>query len=148
MSRLTSTLVMATLLATGSTAPAQQPDLTKVLQQRYSDWMNAFRRADGATMDTMEAGGLMLVMGNGMIWSKEKPRVEEMKGMQPSRVSHTLEQVRARVQGDVAVLTGIQNDVDAKDGSKSQSLFTTVWKREGGNWKIWSAQWTDMPQKK
>jgi hypothetical protein len=33
-----------------------------------------------------------------------------MKGMKPSRVSHTLEQVRARVQGDVAVLTGIQDD--------------------------------------
>jgi len=145
MRLLTSTLVLAALLATGPAA-AQQGDLTKVLQQRYSDWMNAFRGADGAAMDKLEADGLVLVMGsNGMIWSKEKPRVEEMKGMKPSRVSHTLEQVRARAQGDVAVLTGIQNDVDASDGSKSKALFTTVWKRDAGAWKIWSAHWSDVP---
>jgi hypothetical protein len=44
--------------------------------------------------------------------------------------------------------SGIQNDVDPTDGSKSESLFTTVWKREGGDWRVWSAHWTDMPQKK
>ena len=45
------------------------------------------------------------------------------------------------------MLTGIHDDVEA-DGSKSKSLFTTVWKREGGEWKIWSAGWTDLPLKK
>ena len=147
MRLLTSALVMVTLLAAAEPAAAQQPDPTTVLQQRYSDWMNAFRRADGATMDKMEADGLMLVMGNGMIWSKDKPRVEEMKGAKPTRVTHTIEQARARVHGDVGVLTGLQIDVEA-DGSKSQALFTTVWRREGADWKIWSAHWSDLPQKK
>jgi ketosteroid isomerase-like protein len=144
---LTSMLTVAILLLTGAPVSSKKPDLTKVLQQRYSDWMNAFRRADGAAMDKLEADGLMLVMGTGMIWTKEKPRVEELKGVKPARVTHTLDQVRARDQGDVAVLTGIHNEVEA-DGTKSQSLFTTVWKRENGDWKVWSAHWTDVPPKK
>jgi ketosteroid isomerase-like protein len=143
----TSALAIVALVVTATPAPAQQTDLTKVLQQRYSDWMNAFRRADGATMDKLEADGLMLVMGHGEIWSKQKPRVEELKGVKPVNVTHTLDQVRSRVHGEVAILTGIHNDVET-DGSKTQSLFTTVWKREGGEWKVWSAQWTDLPKKK
>lgn len=127
---------------------AQSSDVTTVLEGRYSGWMNAFRRGDGAAMDRMETTGLMLIFEDGTIWSKEKPRVQELKGRGPIPYTHTLEQVRARVQGDVAILTGIQNDVNTKDGSTTRAPFTTVWKNEGGDWKIWSAHWSQVPDKK
>jgi ketosteroid isomerase-like protein len=129
-------------------ALAQTTDPTKILEQRYSDWMSAFRRGDGAAMDKMEADGLTLIFPEGTIWTKQQPRAEEMKGRGPIPYTHTLEQVRARVHGEVAVLTGFQNDVNAKDGSKSRSSFTTVWKREGGEWKVWSAHWSVTSEKK
>jgi ketosteroid isomerase-like protein len=127
---------------------AQSSDVTTVLQGRYSGWMNAFRRGDGAAMDRMETTGLMLIFEDGTIWSKEKSRAEELKGRGPIPFTHTLEQVRARVEGDVAILTGIQNDVNTKDGSRTRAPFTTVWKKEGGDWKIWSAHWSQVPEKK
>jgi ketosteroid isomerase-like protein len=61
---------------------------------------------------------------------------------------HTLEQIASRAQGDVAVLTGIQNDTDPKSGTRTRSAFTNVWQREGGQWKIWSAHWSEVPSKK
>jgi ketosteroid isomerase-like protein len=145
---LVSTLAVGALLFVWQPVSAQTPDPATRLQQRYSDWMNAFRRGDGATMDKMEADGLILIFPNGTVWSKEQSRVEGLKGRGPLPYTHTLEQVSARVQGDVAVLTGIQNDVNTKDGSKTQGAFTSVWKREGGDWKVWSAHWSEVPEKK
>jgi hypothetical protein len=50
----------------------------------------------------------------------------------------------ARVAGDVAILTGIEND---KTGEQKMRLaFTTVWKRDGGEWKVWSAHWSEIPK--
>jgi ketosteroid isomerase-like protein len=148
MRRFFATVLALGSLCLASPASAQNPDPTKTLQQRYSDWMNAFRRGDGAAMDKMEADGLMLIFQDGTVWSKQKSRAEELKGRGPIPFTHTLEQVRARVHGDVAILTGIQNDVNTKDGSKGQSPFTTVWKREGGDWKVWSAHWSEVSEKK
>ncbi len=145
---VTSTLALGALLFIVPPAFAQTLDPTTTLQQRYSDWMTAFRRGDGATMDKIEADGLVLIFQDGTVWSKQKPRVQELQGRGPLPYTHTLEQVHARVHGDVAVLTGIQNDLNTKDGSKSQGPFTSVWKREGGDWKVWSAHWSERPGKK
>ncbi len=71
-----------------------------------------------------------------------------MKGRAPWPYTHTLDQVRARVHGDVAVLTGIEKDVSTKDGSTSQAAFTSIWVRQGGEWRVWSVHWSDLPEKK
>jgi len=88
----------------------------------------------------------MLLFPDGTIWTKERPRVEELKGQPPMAMLHTLEKVVARVAGDVAILTGIQNDADTKTGAKTRVAFTSVWKRESGEWKVWSAHWTSVGQ--
>lgn len=95
-------VVALTLITPPATAAAQSAEVTKTLQQRYSDWMNAFRKRDGATMDRMEAQGLTLIFPDGRIWTKAKSRVEELKGHPPVAMPHTLEQVASRAQGDVA----------------------------------------------
>jgi ketosteroid isomerase-like protein len=146
--RLLPSLLALTTLCFVAPASAQPGDLAKTLEQRYSDWMNAFRKGDGAAMDKMEADGLMLIFEDGSVWSKEKPRAEELKGRGPIPFTHTVEQVRVRVQGDVAIVTGVQHDVNTKTGGRARSPFTTVWKREGGDWKVWSAHWSQEHEKK
>jgi ketosteroid isomerase-like protein len=141
-------VVALTLITPPATAAAQSAEVTKTLQQRYSDWMNAFRKRDGATMDRMEAQGLTLIFPDGRIWTKAKSRVDELSGQPPLVMPHTLEQVVSRVHGDVAVLTAVQNDTDTKTGARTQAAFTSVWKREGGEWKIWSGHWSEVPLKK
>ena len=141
-------VVALTLITLPETATAQSAEVTEALQQRYSDWMNAFRIRDGATMDKMEAQGLTLIFPDGRIWTKAKSRVDDLKGQPPLAIPHTLEKVASRVQGDVAVLTGVQNDTNTKTGAKSQQAFTTVWKRESGDWRVWSGHWSEVPSKK
>jgi ketosteroid isomerase-like protein len=141
-------IVALTLIIPPATSAAQSAEVTQTLRQRYSDWMNAFRKRDGATMDRMEAQALTLIFPDGTIWTKAKSRVEELKGQPPLAMPHTLEQVASRVQGDVAVLTGVQNDTDTKTAARTQAAFTSVWKRERGEWKIWSAHWSEVPSKK
>jgi ketosteroid isomerase-like protein len=141
-------VVVALTMITPPAAAAQSADVTKTLQQTYSDWMNAFRKRDGAAMDRMEAQGLTLIFPDGRIWTKAKSRVEELKGVPPLAMPHTLEQAASRVQEDVAVLTAVQNDTDTKTGARTQAALTSVWKREAGQWKIWSAHWSEVPSKK
>jgi ketosteroid isomerase-like protein len=143
--------IFAALAALSAMPIAQTPPLTSSqgaaltdeLANRYSDWMNAFRRRDGATMDRMEADGLMLVFHEGTIWSKQRSRVEDFKGHDPAPYTHTLEHVYARVDGDIAILTGVQNDVNTKDGKKTRTAFTSVWRHERGDWRVWSGHWSD-----
>lgn len=142
------TILAFTLLIPPTVAVAQSDEVTQTLRQRYSDWMNAFRKGDGATLDRIEAQALMLVFPDGRIWSKAKSRTAELQGLPADATPHTLERVVARVQGDVAVLTAVQNDTDGKTGAKTQAAVTSVWKREGGEWKIWSAHWSEIPTKK
>jgi ketosteroid isomerase-like protein len=142
-----SIVALGTLLFVLQPTLAQTPDPAEILQQRYSEWMNAFHRGDGAAMDQIEADELMLIFQDGTVWSKQKPRVEGLKGRGPIPYTHTLEQARARVHGDVAVLTGIQNDVNTEDDSKRRASFTSVWKRERGQWRVWSAHWSEVPEK-
>ena len=148
MRLLTSTLALCTWLFASGPASAQTADPTAALQQRYSDWMQAYWRSDGATMDKMETDDLTLIFQDGTVWSKQAHRVESLEGREPLPYTHTLEQVRARILGDVAVLTGVQNHVNPKDGIKARIAFTSVWQRNGGEWKVWSAHWSDVPEKK
>ena len=48
----------------------------KELEAVHARWFKAFDSGDGATMDQMEMSNLILVMSDGTIFSKTKPRAE------------------------------------------------------------------------
>jgi ketosteroid isomerase-like protein len=145
-SQIAGVVVCVLLTLTATRATAQPSSETTTVSQRYSAWMNAFHARDGATMDRKEAPSLMLIF-DGEIWTKDRPRVEALKGRAPLATSFTLEQVVTRVAGNVAILTGIENDTDTNTGAtKMRAAFTSVWKREGGEWKVWSAHWSEIPK--
>jgi len=127
------------LSTTGYAQPASE--LVTTLSQRYTEWMDAFLRGDGKTMDTFETNDFALVQGNGTTFEKVKPRAETNKPRDTVR-STTVSDAKVRVIGDVAVLTGL----DTKTSPAAQQRFTTVWRREAGSWKVWSAHWTQAPK--
>ena len=123
-------------------AIAQDSDsaLKGQLETLHAKWFKAFDGGDGATMDHMETPNLTLVMPDGEIWPKTKPRAgTQQKSDRP--VTRTLSDVSVRRFGDVAILTGT---VTSKYSDKrEQSATTVVFVQSAGNWKIASAQWSD-----
>ena len=132
------TLGVAISAQTAQKANSLQADLERL----HNQWMTAFDKGDGATMDRMEVPNLTLVSpdGKGTIWLKPGPRAGKQK---PTGVSRTLSNVQVRQFGDAAILTGV---VTSKMGNESESAATTeVWARQNGQWMLASVQWSDIP---
>lgn len=139
------TVVFLALLSSVSFAQTTDANLESELSAIHAKWFKAFDTGDGATMDQLEVEKLALIMPNGYIWSKTKPRAgEQQKAHDPSEYS--LSSTAVRQFGDTAILTGIVTSKTAKE--TSQDATTVVFLRTGGKWKIASAQWTPIESKK
>ena len=135
------TLLAAAILAS-LTLTARGDDARKSpaeFQALHAAWFVAFDTGDGAAMDQMEMPNLVLVMPDGTVWKKAEPRAKTMKKRTPD-ATRQLSDVTVREFGDTALLTGT---VTSKSATESESESTTVvFVRNGGAWKIASAQWT------
>jgi hypothetical protein len=122
-------------------------DLKAELEGLHNQWLTAFDKGDGATMDRMEVPNLVLINADrkGAIWQKPGPRAGKQK---PTGASRTLTDATIRQFGDTAILTGIITTKVA--GSPEDKASTTVvWVRQSGKWLVASAQWSEVasPQK-
>jgi ketosteroid isomerase-like protein len=141
-----STLVLLALLSSLS-AVAQSTDanLESELSAIHAKWFKAFDAGDGSTMDQIEVQKLVLIMPTGYVWNKTKPRAgEQQKAHSPTE--YTLSSTAVRRFGDTAILTGVVTSKSAQE--TSQDATTVVFLREAGKWKIASAQWTPIENKK
>jgi ketosteroid isomerase-like protein len=133
-------LLAASILASLSlTAHGDTAKSTAELQTLHAAWFTAFDSGDGATMDQMETPNLVLVMPDGSVWKKSEPRAKTMKKRTPDG-TRELSDVTVREFGETALLTGT---VTSKTATETESDSTTVvFVKNGGKWKIASAQWT------
>ena len=106
------------------------------LRKADAEWFDAFFRGDGKSMDQMETDDLVLVFSRGDMFVKSRPRA----GVQQPRESRDrgVEDVKVRLSGDVAVMTGSEN------GRFGRVRFTEIWVKKDGRWKVWSVQWTPI----
>ena len=134
------TLLAAAILASSAlTAHGDAPRSTAELQALHAAWFTAFDTGDGAAMDQMEMPNLVLVMPDGSVWEKSEPRARTMK-QRTLDGSRELSDVTVREFGETALLTGT---VTSKTATETESDSTTVvFVKNGGKWKIASAQWT------
>ena len=125
---------------------AQNPatGLQSELESLHAKWFKAYDNGDGVTMDRMEMDNLVLVMPTGEVWTKTKPRGTDEPKLDPS-ATHVLSGVTVRQFGETAILTGILTNVSKEE--KTVSGTTVVFVRKGGQWKIASAQWTEVAAK-
>jgi ketosteroid isomerase-like protein len=130
----TITLATLALAAQGDTAKT-----TTDIQALHTAWFAAFDTGDGAAMDDMEMPNLVLVFPDGSIWNKDEPRAKTMKKRESS-ATRAMSVVTVRDFGNSAVLTGLMT---SKEGTEaSNEVATVVFVKNGGKWKIASAQWT------
>ena len=141
-------LVLAALLClTPILARVQGTDATLrlELESLHAKWMKAFYSGDSATMDEMETSNLVLIMPMGVIWQKNGSRDLRQARFDP-QTQATLSDVSVRRFGDTAILTGILHAKSAKE--TFQNGTTVVFVKSEGKWKIASAQWTPVEEKK
>jgi ketosteroid isomerase-like protein len=127
------------------TAQDSNASLRSELEALHAKWFKAFYSGDGATMDQIEVDRLVLIMPTGFIWAKPKPRGSDQPKLDP-RTERTLSDATVRRFGDTAILTGVVSTKSDKE--KSQEATTVVFVQSSGKWKIASAQWSDVENKK
>jgi ketosteroid isomerase-like protein len=116
-------------------------DVEAELEALHGKWFAAYDRGDGTTMNGMETKNLVLVLPDGTIFKKTKPRAETLDATGVAR--RTLGKVSIRRFGDTAIMTGILTSSYAA-GSRDEAT-TVVWVRQNGGWRVASAQWTPVP---
>ena len=137
-------VVFTALLSTSGFGQAAASDLKSDLQALHAKWMKAYDNGDGMAMDQMEMDNLVLVMPNGEVWAKTKPRGTSEPKLDPT-TQRILSGVSVRQFGDTAILTGTLTSKSKEENSKSGT--TVVFVRNGGQWKIASAQWSEVAAK-
>ena len=138
-------VALTVLLSMPGFGQATASDLQTELQNLHAKWMTAYDTGDGVTMDQMEIDNLVLVMPTGEVWPKTKPRGTSEPKLDPT-TQRTLSDVSVRQFGDTAILTGTLTSKSKEENSKSGT--TVVFVRNGGQWKIASAQWSEVSNPK
>jgi len=138
-------LVLLTLMcAACSMAQAADANLTSELEAIYAKWFQAYDSANRGALEEMETANLTLVLPDGTIWAKSKPRAQDKLPEEPPDLHHSLSNTATRRFGDTPVLTGMVTAASTKEGVL-KCATTVVFIRDAGKWKIAAAQWTPIP---
>jgi len=136
-------IAVSALIASAQAAQSSST-LEQTLRTLDKQWFDAFLKGDGAAMEKFEAPDLVIVQPDGSLFSKTAPRSSTRRG-QPNRTRQVLE-FRVRSAGDVAVVEGVAEDRIVPRLQRTR--FTEVWKRDKGQWRVWSYQATPMPARR
>ena len=137
----------AAVLLTASLIPQTRPALEEQIKQLERSRQDAFVRGDYARIERETADDYTTINGTGAV--SDKPRMMASLASGRTRVlSVALEDLNARVYGDVAVLTGIYRDVNVTAGVERRvnARFTRVFARKDGSWLAIAYQQTLLPQ--
>ena len=122
-------------------ASAQPPE--EQIKQLERDRQAAFVRGDIARIERETADDYTTINATGGV--SDKPRMMASLASRRTRVmAVSLEDLKARVYGDVAVLTGTYRDVSVTDGieRRTNARFTRVFAKRNGNWQAVAYQQT------
>ena len=139
-------LLLAAVIVVSSVNAFAQTDSTSAdLQALHAQWFKAFDAGDGQAMDLMEVPNLVIIMPNGMVWTKDGPRAgtQQKRDPMPQR---SFADVIVRSFGETAVLTGTV--MTTVGGDVDKAATTVVFVRSSGKWRVASAQWTPVDSRK
>jgi ketosteroid isomerase-like protein len=135
---------LAFLLLAAASAPAaagcpalhQPRDVATVIGVENA-WVHALETKDAAALSCILAPGFADATWDGNVWSRE-----QVLAALPQRKPHAirLSNVKVRVDGDTAMIRGV-NTLMAPDGKAIAAVdFTDMFKYRGGRWRAVTAQ--------
>lgn len=113
-------------------------EVTNVLTQYSTEWAEAIKNKDGASVDRLFSPDMIYQDADGSVRTKE----DLIKGMNEFMYdikSFSIEDLNVKLVGnDIAIVTGgggqIWIDTDGEE-QLYKSRFTNVWKKQAGEWK-------------
>jgi len=126
-------------VAVGQATPAD-------VEQMERDRQDAFIKGDADAIDRATADSYVTVSATGTVADKIRMMANIRSG-RTKVLSVTLEDLSARVYGDVAVLTGIYRDTHVTSGEQGEanSRFIRVFARGADGWEAVAYQQTALP---
>ncbi len=131
-------------------APADDPKTAeKELTQLEHDWCRAYLNRDTKTLGRIEAADWVCTSGKGEVFS----RAEDIADLESGAYAATefkIENVKVRLHGDTAVVTGVQTEKSTYKGEDVSGVFaiTDTWQKQpDGNWQCIASQLTNLGKK-
>lgn len=136
---LLSLVILLSLQACNQFENSQDLDeVTKLLTQYSTEWAEAIKNKDGASVDRLFSPDMIYQNADGSIQTKE----ELIRGMNEfiyETISFSIEDLKVKLVGkDIAIVTGGGGQVWIDQDGEEQdfkSRFTNIWKKQSGKWQ-------------
>jgi len=133
-----SVVVLASTVAIIAQMPGQPKSgsVEEELIMLEKEWAAAVSKLDLAFLDRIWADTYSWTSYDGKVWSKAQT-LESLKSGQDAVLSAILDDVKVRVYGDAAVVTGRSTFNETYQGKdiSGQERFTDTWVRRSGRWQ-------------
>ena len=118
------------------------------IKQLERDRQDAFVRNDIDTLDRDTANDYSTINGSGKLSTKPQ-MMQNLREAKTKVLSVKLDDLKARIYGDTAVLTGDYRDVNVRDGvqHETHALFTRIFVNDNGRWQAVAYQQTPVSDK-
>jgi len=137
--------LLAVILTAASLGWGQAGKVEQTVMQMERDWAQALVRADVATMDRILADDWF---GQGPPGgsSNKAAALADLKSGDPKYDAVTVGEMKVRVFGDVAVVTGTQDQKSSYKGNDTSghSVWTDVFVKRQGKWQAVVSQWAPV----
>jgi ketosteroid isomerase-like protein len=134
--------LLAVVLTAASLGWGQTGKVEQTVMQMERDWAQALVKADVATMDRILADDWF---GQGPPGgsSNKAGALADLKSGDPKYDAVTVGEMKVRVFGDVAVVTGTQDQKSSYKGkdTSGHSVWTDVFVKRQGKWQAVVSQW-------
>jgi len=129
----------AGLVLVQSSAKAQEAgngDVEKMIAKMEDDWAAALLNADLATIDRIEAPDYTLADQDGNLMTRAQSDAE-LKAGDYKATAFKNDEVKVRVYGDTAIVSGLETETSTYKGkdSSGQYRFTDVFVKRDGAWQ-------------
>lgn len=122
--------------ASRAKAAAKQAAEEEQIKQMERDRQDAFVRGDIDTLDRDTANDYTTINGSGKLSTKPQ-MMQSLRQAKTKVLSVKLGDLKARIYGDAAVLTGDYRDVNMRDGvqHETHALFMRIFAKSNGHWQ-------------
>ena len=139
-------LLSALALLLANPAGAQNAAAEKEVAQLFNTLNDANIKKDRPTIERLTADDFIYIHSNGSVTNRAQEIAETM-GAGTTWTNSKIDDLRVRVYGDVAIVTGLNTLTGSAKGYVTGGRrFTDVWVRRNGQWKTVGGQSTVVPK--